>query len=66
MTKTEKLEVEVKKLNRNELAAFRRWFMQYDSDEWDRQIEEDIRTGKLDGLAKEALGAYKAGKTKEL
>lgn len=66
MTKTERIEVEVKKLNRNELAAFRKWFVQYDSDEWDRQIEEDIKAGKLDRMAKEALAAYKTGKTKEL
>lgn len=66
MTKIEKLETEVKKLNRDELAAFRKWFAQYDSAEWDRQIEEDIKAGKLDKLAKEALAAYKAGKTKEL
>ncbi len=66
MTKAEKLEREVRKLNRTELAAFRGWFCEYDSDEWDRQIEEDIRTGKLDKLAEQALAAHKAGQTKEL
>ena len=66
MTKIEKLEREVQKLSRAELAAFRDWFREYDSDEWDRQIEEDVRAGKLDALAAEAIAEYKAGRTKEI
>jgi hypothetical protein len=66
MTKIEKLEREVQELSRAELAAFRDWFREYDSDEWDRQIEEDIRAGKLDALSEEAIAEYKAGRTSEL
>lgn len=66
MTKVEKLEREIQKLSRTELAAFREWFREYDFREWDRQIEEDVRAGKLDELAEEALTSHKAGKTKEL
>ena len=66
MTKVKKLEQEVQKLNRSELAVFRKWFQTYDSDQWDREIEGDARAGKLDKLAKEALVAHKAGKSKEL
>ena len=66
MTKVEKIEQDIRKLNRDELLAFRRWFREYDSDEWDRQIEEDIRAGKLDKLAEEALAEHRAGKSKEI
>ena len=66
MTKVEKIEQDIRSLNRDELLAFRRWFRQYDSNEWDRQIEEDVRAGKLDRLAEEALAAHRAGKSKEL
>ncbi len=66
MTRVEKLEREVKELSRADLAAFREWFRKYDSDEWDRQIEEDIQAGKLDKLAEEAIAQYKAGRTEEL
>ena len=66
MTKVEKIEQDIRKLNRNELLAFRRWFREYDSDEWDRQIEEDVRAGKLDKLAEEALVEHRAGKSKEI
>ena len=66
MTKVEKLEREVRELDRAELAAFREWFRKYDSNEWDQQIEVDARAGRLDKLAEEALAAHKAGKSKEL
>jgi len=66
MTKMEKIEQDVRKLRRDELSAFRRWFREFDSDEWDRQIEEDVLAGKLDKLAEEALAAHRAGKSKEL
>jgi len=66
MTKLEKIEQDIRKLDRKELLAFRRWFREYDSDEWDRQIEEDVRAGKLDKLAEEALAEHRAGKSKEI
>ena len=66
MTIVEKLENQVMRLKRHELAAFRDWFKRYDSDEWDKEIEEDILAGKLDKLAEEAIKAHKAGRTKEI
>jgi len=66
MTKVEKLENEVQRLNPEELAAFRDWFRRYDSDEWDKEIERDVSAGRLDKLAEEAIAAHKAGKTREL
>ena len=66
MTRVEKIEQDIRKLDRKELLAFRRWFREYDSDEWDRQIEEDVRAGKLDKLAEEALAEHRAGKSKEI
>ena len=66
MTRLEKLEREIEKLDRKEVAALRDWFQKYDADEWDRQIEKDASGGRLDRLAEEALEAYGAGRTKEL
>ena len=66
MTKLEKLEQDIQKLGRQELATLREWFRRYDADEWDRQIKEDVSCGRLDVLAREALADYKTGKTKEL
>ena len=66
MGKVERIEEDVRALTRQELSAFREWFRQFDSEEWDRQIEKDVRAGKLDKVADEALAAHKAGKSKEL
>jgi hypothetical protein len=66
MTKVEKLEHEVQELSREELSVFRDWFSKYDSDEWDRQIEKDIRMGRLESLAEEAIADHKAGRTREI
>ena len=66
MTRIQKLEQEVRKLAPGELAAFRKWFRDYDSDQWDGQIEQDALTGKLDRLAQKALADHKAGKSSEI
>ena len=66
MTKIEKIEEEIRRLNRDELTDLRNWFREYDADEWDREIEDDIRAGKLDKLAEEALVEHRAGKSKQL
>ena len=61
MTKIEALEREVEKLSREELATFRQWFLEYDWQAWDRELEEDIAAGKLDKLAAEALEDHRLG-----
>jgi hypothetical protein len=66
MSKVENIEQEVRNLTPSELAAFRRWFVEFDAQVWDRQIEKDVREGRLDKLADEALAAHRAGKSKEL
>ena len=66
MTKVEELEREIERLGPSELASLREWFLKYDSDEWDRQIEKDAEAGKLDKLAEEALAEHRAGETREL
>ena len=59
-------EREIEKLSAEELAAFRDWFSNYDADAWDRQMEADVKAGKLDRLAAEALAEDKRGETREI
>jgi hypothetical protein len=66
MTKLEELERAVASLTEEEYREFRHWFLERDWQQWDRQIEEDSRTGKLDFLVREALEAKKQGKLEEL
>ena len=66
MTKVEALAREVEKLTPEELAAFRRWLVEYDWQAWDREIEQDAAAGKLDQFAAEALAEFERGETKEI
>jgi hypothetical protein len=50
MTKVEALEEEIKKLAPVEVAELRDWLFEQDAEEWDRQIERDATSGKLDKL----------------
>jgi hypothetical protein len=66
MGKVEKIEAEVKALSPEELAVFRDWYTAYDAQVWDKQIESDAATGKLDKFAAQALADYRAGRAKEI
>jgi hypothetical protein len=62
----ETAEKAVAQLSASDLAEFRKWFAEYDGDQWDAQIEADARAGKLDALAQEALAEYYAGQSTEI
>ncbi len=49
------IEKAVAALPADKLAEFRLWFAEFDGAAWDGQIERDAGSGKLDGLAAEAL-----------
>lgn len=66
MSEIEQIENRIQKLSAEELAQFRAWFIEFDSQVWDEQIEADVKAGKLKNLAAEALAEYKAGKTRKL
>lgn len=63
MSKVNDVERRVEDLSPEELAAFRKWFAEFDADAWDRQFEADAKSGKLDSLAGRARRAHAAGKT---
>jgi len=65
MTKIEKIEEEIRRLSAKELALLRKWLPEYDAQAWDLELEEDVRSGKLDSLADAALQAYKNGESTE-
>jgi hypothetical protein len=52
MSTVKEIEGAVSSLSRADLAKFRTWFTQFDSDAWDREMEEDARSGKLDELVR--------------
>ena len=54
------LEAAVQALPPSALAEFRRWFTDFDSAAWDRQLEVDASAGRLDALLAEAEEDYNA------
>ena len=62
----EELEKAIANLPPEQFASFREWFEAFVADEWDRQIERDIKGGKLDKFAEEAIADFKAGRCREL
>jgi len=66
MTKIEKLERDVRALTAKELSSFREWFAEFDAAAWDRQLEEDVKAGKLDAMADAALADHRAGRSRKL
>ena len=56
----------VKGLSEEELRAFRDWFADFDAEIWDRELEMDIKEGKLENLAAKALEDFRKGKCTEL
>jgi hypothetical protein len=66
MTPTiQEIEAAVTQLTPEQLADFRTWFMKFEAQQWDQQLEADITAGRLNSLAAEALDDYRAGHTTE-
>ena len=60
------IERAVKELSHEELSTFREWFLEYDAQLWDQQLERDVAQGRLDSLADEALRDFHEGRTRPL
>ena len=54
--------VEVLLPNSTRFAAVSTWFGERRAEQWDRQIEQDALTGKLDHLAEAALAKFRVGR----
>ena len=66
MTTVREIENAVAHLPDTELDEFRAWFAQFDAEAWDREFEEDARSGKLDYPADQALDDLAQGRCSEL
>ena len=66
MLKIEEIEATIESLSEDEYARLREWFYERDLEKWDRQIEIDSESGKLDFLIREALDEKAKGNLKEL
>jgi hypothetical protein len=64
MTKVEEIEKEIEALPQRDFKRLREWFSKKDWDKWDREIEADFQSGKLNLLVKEAKDSKNYGKLK--
>ena len=56
----------IESLSEEDYGQLRRWFVDKDWEKWDMQLEEDLKSGKLDFLIKEAFEEKQEGKLKDL
>jgi hypothetical protein len=66
MTTVKEIEEAVAKLPKLELDKFRLWFEKFDAEVWDKQFKDDVRSGKLDQLADQALKDFEEGRCTKL
>ncbi|MCT7374850.1 hypothetical protein [Chelativorans salis] len=61
MSKLDQIEKSVASLSDEELKSFAEWFDELRWQRWDRQLEADVRAGKLDQLIEDARLGSAAG-----
>jgi hypothetical protein len=62
----EDIEAAIVSLPPDELDRFRAWFANFEADDWDRQLAQDSREGKLDRLVDQARLHKRQGRCKPL
>ena len=65
MTVTE-LQQAILSLSEAEYAQLIRWPRDLDWERWEQEFDEDVRAGRLDALASDALSAEEEGELKDL
>ena len=66
MANVSELQEAILGLSESDYAQLRRWLLDRDWERWEREFDEDVRAGKFDALAAEALEAKARGELKDL
>ena len=66
MTTVEAITAAIADTPPEQVTQVRKWLNERVEAEWDAQIEQDERAGRLDALADRALAEYRAGRTRPL
>jgi hypothetical protein len=66
MMNVEQNQTAILQLPEIELTRFRNWYEEWEANVWDKQIEQDIKRGKLDSLAQEARHEFAAHRCTQL
>lgn len=62
----EQLEKAIAELPPDEFARLASWFAEFEAERWDRQIEDDQRSGRLDSVIQRVRDDIAAGRSKPL
>ena len=66
MRNASEIQKEIEALPHKEYMKLVHWFTERDWRSWDKEIEEDSQSGRLDFLLEEAIDAKKNGSLKDL
>jgi hypothetical protein len=66
MLRIEEIKNAVDSLPKAEYRQLRDWFLERDWEQWDKQIQSDSESGKLDFLVEEAMDEKSRGKLRDL
>jgi hypothetical protein len=59
MTSVKELKNAVSQLSPSKLSEFRRWYEKFDAKLWDVEFTNDVKSGKPDTVANEAIKNYR-------
>jgi hypothetical protein len=66
MSKIDELKTDIERLSSEEAAELFRWLSEREWESWDKEMEADSQSGRLDFLVREALHEKAKGTLKEL
>jgi hypothetical protein len=66
MSHVEELESKILELPKQDFAILRNWLFELDDSQWDKQIESDLKAGKLNQLINNAKTEMAAGTAAKL
>lgn len=66
MSRVEEIQSAIVSLSPEDYTRLRQWFAERDWEQWDREIEQDAASGKLDFLIDEAVAEKAQGRLQEL
>lgn len=66
MTTIPEIQQAIMNLSEADYAELCRWVVDQDWERWEREFDEDVKAGKLDALAAEALEAKARGELRDL
>ena len=61
MSTVQEIEPAITQLEPKKIHAVADWLQEYREKLWDKQVEADAKTGKLDSLIQKAKAGYRAG-----